>query len=119
MKKNIFITLILSLILGWNSFSSAATDVINLHTDSAYIMSVQNRPMQLKVSNENVIKAEVVTDLYTPESQIVIRSFEEGISYVTFKIKGTMQTIKVLVDDKAPVDKNLTEIDRVKESDNR
>ena len=89
--------------------------VINLHTDCAYMLGINERPIELKVSNEKVIRAEVVTDLYSPESQIVIKSLEEGISYITFKTKSKPHSIKVLVDNKSPADKDLTEIDKVKE----
>lgn len=100
------------------AFGQNAEKVINLHTDGAYMIGLSERPIELKVSNENVLRAEVVTNLYSPESQIVIKSLEEGISYITYKTKSKMHSIKVLVDDNAPVDKDLTEIDKVREPKN-
>ena len=99
-------------------FSQSADKIINLHTDGAYIVGLDERPIELKVSNEKVIRAEVVTNLYSPESQIVIKSLEEGISYITFKTKSKPHSIKVLVDNNSPVDKDLTEIDKVREPKN-
>ena len=97
------------------AFCKNADKVINLHTDGAYLVGLSERPIELKVSNENVIRAEVVTDLYSPEAQIVIKTLEEGISYITFKTKSKPHSIKVLVDNNSPIDKDLTEIDKVKE----
>ncbi len=97
------------------AFCQNVDRIVNLHTDGAYILEMNERPIGLKVSNEKVIRAEVVTDLYTTESQIVIKSFEEGISYITFKTKSKPHSIKVLVDNNSPSDKDLTEIDKVKE----
>lgn len=89
--------------------------IINLHADGAYILNLDNRPMELNVSNKNVINAEVLTELYTSDSQLVLRTYQEGISYITFRLKNKLNTIKVLVDNNAPVDKDLIEIDKVKE----
>lgn len=100
------------------AFCQNAERVINLHTDGAYMIGLSERPIELKVSNENVLRAEVVTNLYSPESQIVIKSIEEGISYITFKTKSKQHSIKVLVDNNSPVDKDLTEIDKVREPKN-
>lgn len=118
--KRLILLLIMTLIPQF-LFSAFAEQVrvINLHSDGAYILYVDNRPMELDVSNKNVIDAEILTELYTPESQLVIRTFQEGISYITFKLKNKSNTIKVLVDNKAPVDKDVIEIDKVKEPGNK
>lgn len=97
------------------AFCQNTDKTFNIHTDGAYMISINERPLELKVTNEKVIRVEVITDLYSPESQIVIRSFGEGISYINFKTRTKSHSIKVLVDNNSPVDTDLTEIDKVKE----
>lgn len=114
--KKLILVLIMTIMpqLFFSAFAQQ-TRVINLHSDGAYILNMDNRPMELDISNKNVVNAEVLTELYTPDSQLVVRTFQEGISYITFKLKNKPNTIKVLVDNRSPVDKEVIEIDRVKE----
>lgn len=88
--------------------------IYNLHTNNAYILELTVRPMDLQITNNSIIKAEVVTDIFTTNSQMVITTFDEGISYITYKSNNKPYTIKILVDNKANVD--LLEIDKPKEN---
>lgn len=119
MKKTVLFT-ITALIINLLCFSitfaaEKSTSVFNLHTDGAYVLDLNYRPMDLQITNKNVVNAEAVTDILGTESQLVIRTFDEGISYITYKSNNIVYTIKVLVDNKEPVDDSLLEIDKVKE----
>lgn len=108
--------LIFSLLFSTALFAAEKnTSVLNLHTDGAYILDLSSRPMDLQITNKNVINAEAVTDILGAESQLVITTFNEGISYITYKSNNVIHTIKILVDNKEQVDENLLEIDKVKE----
>ena len=114
--KKIILILILTLISQAVSFAAEnSPSVINLHTDCAYVLDLDSRPMELQITNKNVVNAEIVTDILGVESQLVINTFNEGISYITYKANNITYTIKVLVDNQEPEDKNLLEIDKVKE----
>ena len=115
MKKIISIVIISIISQLFCTVFADDTKVINLHTNGAYILDLKYRPLEMNVSNKNVINAEVATELYSPQSQLVIRTYDEGISYITYKIKNQKAVIKVLVDNNAPVDNEVVEIDKVKE----
>lgn len=120
MKK---IILILTMLLLPQFFSHASAQepvkTINLHSGAAYILDFDKRPIELQVTNPRILKAEVTTEIFSEESQIVIRTYEEGISYITFKNGNTPKTIKVLIDNKAPLDDSVIELDTVKELPNK
>ena len=69
------------------------------------------RPIDLQVTNSEVIKAESVTGIFTNDSHLVIKTFKEGISYISYKANEKVYTIKILVDNNANVD--LIEIDKI------
>lgn len=114
--KRIILVLILTLLCQSTSFAAEKnTSVFNLHTDGAYVLDLDSRPMDLQITNKNVVNAEAVTDIIGTESQLVITTFNEGISYITYKSNNVIHTIKILVDNKEDVDENLLEIDKIKE----
>ena len=117
MKKMILaLAVFLSVQTFCSVFAVEVNKTINLHSGCAYLYNLDKRPMDMKVSNPNVLKSEAVTEIYSPESQRVLTTLEEGISYVSFKQGGKPYTIKFLVDDKQPVDASVVEIDMIKDT---
>lgn len=115
MKKFILLlTMVLFSQLFINANAKEPDKTINLHTDGAYILLLNTRPIEMTISNPQIINAEVTTEIYSQDSQIVIKTLTEGIAYINYKLKNAPQTIKVLVDNNAPVDKDVIEIDKVK-----
>ena len=115
MKKFILLlTMVLFSQLFINANAKEPDKTINLHTHGAYILLLNTRPIEMTISNPQIINAEVTTEIYSQDSQIVIKTLTEGIAYINYKLKNTPQTIKVLVDNNAPVDKDVIEIDKVK-----
>ena len=111
MKKFILLlTMVLFSQLFINANAKEPDKTINLHTDGAYILLLNTRPIEMTISNPQIINAEVTTEIYSQDSQ----TLTEGIAYINYKLKNTPQTIKVLVDNNAPVDKDVIEIDKVK-----
>ena len=113
MKKIILFILIIFPQI-FSSVFAENNSVYNLHTNNAYILDLTVRPMDIQITNNSIIKVEVVTDLFTTNSQLVIQTFDEGISYITYKSNEKSHTVKILVDNKSDVD--LLEIDKPKEN---
>lgn len=112
--KKIFLFILIILPQIFSSVFAEDSSVYNLHTNSAYILDLSNRPKDLQVTNPSIIKAETVTDIFSTDSQLVIKTFDEGISYITYKFDEQAFTIKILVDNKSTED--LLEIDKPKEN---
>jgi len=109
MKKKLVLTiLIFSQILGC-AFAKNES-VYNLNTNNAYILALNHRPFDLSVSNQDILKVGVVTDLFSVKSQLVVETLKEGICYITYKSEEKDYVIKILVDDKSNVE--LIEIDK-------
>ena len=109
--KKLFTILILTIIPRFFCFVFAKDiSVYNLNSDGAYILSINHRPFNLSVSNEEVLKVSVVTDIFSTNSQLVMQAYKEGISYITYESNNKECVIKVLVDNKSVVD--LVEIDK-------
>ena len=116
MKK--FTVLLVTIILT-QVFSMALSQdvkVYNMHTDKAYIIDLDVRPMDLQITNSNILKATTVTDIFSNNSQLIIETFKEGISYISYKFKDKSYTVKVLIDNNAEQDESLMELDKIKEN---
>lgn len=87
--------------------------VLNLHSEKTYVIDIEGRPNDIQVSNKRISTVNSTTELYSDESQLLITTSEEGISYVTYKIKNVTKTIKLLIDNKADEDPNLWVLDEV------
>lgn len=92
------------------------SSVMNLHTNEAYVVDLNARPMELQNSNPRIVKTEAVTDIYPEDSSLLINTFEEGISYVSFKLNGKLKTVKILIDDKGVEDEGLTKLDKIEDN---
>lgn len=110
MKKSLDILILMILPLFFCSVFAKDIPVYNLNSNGAYILQINHRPFDLAVSNTDILKVSVVTDLFSTNSQLVLETFKEGISYITYKANDNSQTIKVLIDNKSNVD--LVEIDK-------
>lgn len=86
--------------------------VLNLKTGNSYILPLQKRPLKLQNSNPRAVCAEAVTNIEEADTSLLITTFEEGISYITFKQKNSEITLKLLIDNQAEEDKNIIKIDR-------
>lgn len=114
MKKLMLTTLIL-LTAPACAFALDTEKVLNLHTNSSYILDLDKRPMDLQVTNPRILEAEATSDIFTEQSQLMLTTSEEGISYVTFKQGKVNHTLKILIDDNEKVDDSVIEIDTIKE----
>ena len=109
--KKLFDILILAILpLFFCSVFAQDVSVYNLNSQNAYILAINGRPFDLSVSNPDVLKVSVVTDLFSTNSQLVLETFKEGISYITYRLNDKEQVAKILVDNKSVVD--LIELDR-------
>lgn len=114
MKKIILTTLIL--LTAQTCVSAMDTEkTINLHTNTSYILDLDKRPMDLQITNPRILEAEATTDIFSEQSQLMLTTREEGISYVTFKQGKINRTLKILVDNNEKVDESVIEIDTIKE----
>ena len=107
--------LILALIISIFATTANAVEnntVLNLKTDNSYIIPLKNRPQDLQNSNTKIVNVDAITGITAEDSSILITTFEEGISYITFKENDIPITIKLLIDNKAEQDKNLMILDK-------
>ena len=116
MKKILlFISLLIIPQLTTSAFAIESGAVLNLHTGESYVIDLDARPKDIQNSNPRIVKAESVTEISSPKSNLVITTYEEGIAYITFKINEKVITFKVLIDDKADEDENLIKLDKPEE----
>ena len=87
-------------------------DVFSVKTDTAYIIPLNYRPINLKNTNTEVLRAEAVTNIDMTDSSVLIATQKEGIAYVSFKQKNNTVTLKFLVDNKAQEDTTLIKLDK-------
>lgn len=118
MKKLISALLLLFTIQTY-AFSIETEKTINLHSNSSYILDLKKRPIDLQVTNPRILEADSTTEIYSEQSQLMLTTTDEGISYVTFKQGNINHTIKVLVDNNEKIDSSVTEIDTIKEPVNK
>ena len=82
-----------------------------------YILEVDARPKDIQVTNPNILEVTSTSDSFTPTGQLVLRTQQEGISYVTYKYgkSNAKYTIKVLIDNNQSVDGSVFELDTIKD----
>lgn len=112
MKKLILLTIILILSQLFLFAYAEENDVLNLHSNNSYILELNTRPFDVQITNPRIIKTEITTDLYTNNSQLILTTIQEGISYVSYKTNNIIRTIKILVDNQAPITQTVIEIDK-------
>lgn len=110
MKKLILIlaTLILSQAPNY-AFENGT--VLNLHSEKTYVIDIDSRPSDIQVSNKRISTVNSTTELYSDVSQLLITTSEEGISYITYKVKDVTKTIKLLIDNNADEDSDIWTLD--------
>ena len=113
--KKLLLTLITLLFIPTMTLALDDNTVINLKTGNAYILELNARPLNLQNSNPKIVLVEAMTDIDSVNSSLVLTTYQEGIAYITFKLKNKQKTIKLLIDNKAEEDKNLLIIDKVED----
>lgn|SRR5574344_1630850 len=115
--KKLILTLILLLIPNLYScaFGIESDKTINLHSENAYILELPQRATNIQITNPRILEAEINTDIFTNDAQIILKTSDEGISYLSYKTDNKTITVKVLIDNNADVDDSVIEIDQVKE----
>lgn len=113
--KKILLTTLLILTTQCYALANEPDKTINLHTNSSYILDLEKRPMELQITNPRILEAEATTDIYSEHSQLMLTTFNEGISYVTFKQGKINHTLKILIDNNEDLDKSVIELDTLKE----
>ncbi len=117
MKKILTLFFILSLQNLIPVFAITAQKTINLHSDGVYVLSTEARPKNIEVTNPNILEVTSTSDSFSPTGQLLFTTYNEGISYVTYKYgkANTDYTIKVLIDNNQSVDQSVIELDTIKE----
>ena len=110
--KKIFLLLFVLMFVSLQSVAAENVRVMNLHTGDSYIIPLKNRPLNLKNSNENIVSAEPVTNIFDADSSILLTTYKEGIAYITYKQKNETYTLKLLIDNKAIEDNDLIKLDK-------
>lgn len=117
--KKLISALLLLFAIQTQVFSLETETTINLHANCSYILDLEKRPIDLQVTNPRILEADSTTEIYSQQSQLMLTTLDEGISYVTFKLGNIHHTIKVLVDNNEEIDSSVTEIDTIKEPVNK
>lgn len=86
--------------------------ILNLHTKESYVVDLNARPKDLQNSNQRIVKVDVVTEIETTDSDLIITTFEEGIAYITVKLNEKNVTIKLLIDDKGDETQDYIKLDQ-------
>ena len=76
-------------------FSVESVCDLNLNSNNSYILILPYRPLELKSSNNEVVRVESVTNFDEDDSSILITTFKEGISYISFMQKTKEITSKL------------------------
>ena len=120
MIKKILFLLMLMFIS--NVFSTANAvepkQVLNLHTNESYVIDFSARPKFIKNSNTQIVKAESITDIFSQDASLLITTFREGISYISFQLNNKEVTLKLLIDNNAQEDDSILKLDRPENKEN-
>lgn len=115
MKKLLTVLCLSMLFTVSQAFALNPQKTINLHSDGVYILNVEKRPQDIQVTNPRILEVTSTGDIFSANSQLVLTTQEEGISYVTYKQGDITYTIKVLIDNQEEVDSSVIELDTIKE----
>ena len=110
--KKLFFAILAIILMPVQTWAVENGDVFSVKTDTAYIIPLNYRPINLKNTNTEVLRAEAVTNIDMTDSSILIATQKEGIAYVSFKQKNNTVTLKFLVDNKAQEDTTLIKLDK-------
>ena len=110
--KKLFFAILASILMPVQTWAVENGDVFSVKTDTAYIIPLNYRPINLKNTNTEVLRAEAVTNIDMTDSSVLIATQKEGIAYVSFKQKNNTVTLKFLVDNKAQEDTTLIKLDK-------
>ena len=110
--KKLFFAILAIILMPVQTWAVENGDVFSVKTDTAYIIPLNYRPINLKNTNTEVLRAEAVTNIDMTDSSVLITTQKEGIAYVSFKQKNNTVTLKFLVDNKAQEDTTLIKLDK-------
>ena len=110
--KKLFFAILAIILMPVQTLAVENGDVFSVKTDTAYIIPLNYRPINLKNTNTEVLRAEAVTNIDMTDSSVLITTQKEGIAYVSFKQKNNTVTLKFLVDNKAQEDTTLIKLDK-------
>lgn len=110
--KKLFFAILAIILMPVQTLAVENGDVFSVKTDTAYIIPLNYRPINLKNTNTEVLRAEAVTNIDMTDSSVLIATQKEGIAYVSFKQKNNTVTLKFLVDNKAQEDTTLIKLDK-------
>ncbi len=110
--KKLFFAILAIILMPVQTWAVENGDVFSVKTDTAYIIPLNYRPINLKNTNTEVLRAEAVTNIDMTDSSVLIATQKEGIAYVSFKQKNNTVTLKFLVDNKAQEDTTLIKLDK-------
>lgn len=110
--KKLFFAILAIILVPVQTWAVENGDVFSVKTDTAYIIPLNYRPINLKNTNTEVLRAEAVTNIDMTDSSVLIATQKEGIAYVSFKQKNNTVTLKFLVDNKAQEDTTLIKLDK-------
>ena len=110
--KKLFFAILAIILMPVQTLAVENGNVFSVKTDTAYIIPLNYRPINLKNTNTEVLRAEAVTNIDMTDSSVLIATQKEGIAYVSFKQKNNTVTLKFLVDNKAQEDTTLIKLDK-------
>lgn len=109
MKK--FLTALVLCLIPLNAFAFDDTN-LTLKKGEAYMLFIDERPVNMVVSEPKVLSVQTAADLYNVSQHLVIRTYSTGESNIVITTnKKNVYTVKVKVENDSIVSNEVFEID--------
>ena len=109
MKKFLTLTLALFFPLAASAFQDCN---LTLKKKEAYMLFIDERPIQMTVSNPNVMSVQLASDLFNVSHHIVIKTYSTGQSDLLISTdEGKKYTVKVNVETNPVISNEVFEVD--------
>lgn len=106
--KHFFSTFILlAAISSSNAFCANSTETLILQPTDTAVLFFDERPMDLKVSNPDIVKVQTISNIFANDSKVTVEALDLGTSNLVVKTKNNQYLYKIKVQEQPPKDTSM------------
>lgn len=105
--KKILTSILLSLFTASAVLCVETKETIILQPTDTALLFFNERPLELEVSNPEIIKAQTISDIFEEDSKITVNAIELGTVNLIVKTKNNNYKYLIRVQETAPKDNSL------------
>ncbi len=105
--KKILTAAILLLQTSSSAFCANYTENLILQPTDTAMLFFDERPMNLEISNPNIVKARTISNIFADDSKVTVEALDFGTSNLIVKTKSNQYLYKIEVQKNPPKDTSM------------